>query len=385
MTEKLYEEDSHKKTFEAVVLDCQRVDKGYAVKLDRTAFFPGGGGQPADTGEIGGIGVSDVQEISDEICHITERPLILGERVTGRIDWESRFRRMQNHSGEHVVSGLIARIYGYRNVGFRMGSREMQVDFDGYLSPEQLAEIEMEANYAVCSNACVTARYPEPEELLNLSYRSKRDDIKHVRIVEIEGYDRCACCAPHVGRTGEIGLIKILDSMRYKGGTRLFLLCGYDALEAVGRRIHEVKKISELLSVPQENASGAVERVLGNLSEAKRETACWRDALIDAKLDGACEENGNLVLFETVNDNEYLQRLAEKGSEKCRGFCAVFLGNDEVGYRFVLSSTAFSLKSSAKELLLSLNGRGGGSDKQIQGSVRCTKSDILEYFAHKEI
>lgn len=384
MTEKLYEEDSHKKTFEAVVLDCQRVDKGYAVKLDRTAFFPGGGGQPADTGEIGGIGVSDVQEISDEICHITERPLTLGERVTGRIDWESRFRRMQNHSGEHVVSGLIARIYGYRNVGFRMGSREMQVDFDGYLSHEQLAEIEMEANYAVCSNACVTARYPEPQELLDLSYRSKRDDIKHVRIVEIEGYDRCACCAPHVGRTGEIGLIKILDSMRYKGGTRLFLLCGYDALEAVGRRIHEVKKISELLSVPQENASGAVERVLGNLSEAKRETACWRDALIDAKLDGACEENGNLVLFETVNDNEYLHRLAEKGSEKCRGFCAVFLGNDEVGYRFVLSSTAFSLKSSAKELLLSLNGRGGGSDKQIQGSVRCTKADIFEYFAHKD-
>ena len=385
MTEKLYEQDSYRKTFEALVLDCQKMDKGYAVKLDRTAFFPGGGGQAVDTGEIEGIRVSDVQEISGDICHITERPLPIGERVTGKIDWESRFRRMQNHSGEHVVSGLIARIYGYRNVGFHMGNREMQVDIDGYLSPEQLAEIELEANYAVCGNAVVTAGYPEPEELLNLSYRSKRDDIKHVRIVEIEGYDRCACCAPHVRRTGEIGLIKILDSTRYKGGTRLFLLCGYDALEAVGRRIHEVKKISELLSVPQEDASSAVERVLGNLTEAKRETACWKDALIGAKLDAAGEENRNLVFFETVNDAEYLQRLAEKGSEKCRGVCAVFSGDDEVGYRFVLISSALSLKTAAKDFLSSFDGRGGGSDRQIQGSVRCTRADIDAYFAHKEL
>ena len=229
-TEKLYYTDSHMFEFTATVLDCRDTPKGPALILDRTVFFPEGGGQQADTGSFGGVNILDVHEKDGEILHYCDRPLPAGETAEGRIDAEQRLVRMQNHSGEHVVSGLAHQLYGCENVGFHMGEDFVTIDFDRELSWEQLMEIEERANRVVRDDLPVLCTFPEPEELKNLEYRSKLELTENVRIVEIPGTDCCACCAPHVKHTGEIGLIKVLESERHRGGVRLNLACGMLAL-----------------------------------------------------------------------------------------------------------------------------------------------------------
>ena len=221
MTEKLFYQDSHIAEFEAEVLSCTAAGAGYEIELDRTAFFPEGGGQYADTGMLGGVRVTDVQERDGRVLHMTDGPLDAGMRVTGRIDWEERFMKMQQHSGEHIVSGLVHARFGYNNVGFHLGTEDCTMDFGGVLTDEQLMEIEREANRAVWKNLEIEALYPTEEELKKLQYRSKIEIEGQVRIIVIPGYDVCACCAPHVKRTGEIGLIKLNHMQHYKGGVRV--------------------------------------------------------------------------------------------------------------------------------------------------------------------
>lgn len=225
MTEKLYDKDSHLKEFTGTVLSCKKTGEKYAVTLNRTAFFPEGGGQQSDRGYIGEAYISDVQIKNGEILHFADKPLSVGQAYDCKLDFDFRFRNMQNHSGEHIISGIIHRFYGFNNVGFHLGA-EMTMDFDGELTRQQLDEIEDLANKAVYENLPVKAYYPTDEELESLDYRSKLDLKENVRIVEIKGVDVCACCARHVKSTGEIGIIKILDFEKYKGGVRLIVKCG---------------------------------------------------------------------------------------------------------------------------------------------------------------
>ena len=258
MTEKLYDKDSHLKEFSATVLSCEKSGENYSVILDKTAFFPEGGGQESDRGDIGEAAVLDVRIVSGEIIHCTDRPLNIGEEYACTLNWDRRFRNMQNHSGEHIVSGIVHRLYGLNNVGFHLGA-EMTVDFDGAISREQLLEVERLANKAVFQNVPIRAYYPDEKELKALDYRSKLELTENVRIVDIKGYDLCACCAPHVKKTGEIGLIKILDSFKNKGGERIFIKCGIDALDDYNDKYLNVQKISNLLSVKQYEAALAVD------------------------------------------------------------------------------------------------------------------------------
>ena len=231
MTEKLFYQDSHRSTFTAIVQEVRPSGNGYEIILDRTAFFPEGGGQSSDTGSLGGVSVSDVQEIDGKIIHYTDGPLVEGTEVEGCIDWTERFSKMQQHTGEHIVSGLIHKIYGYHNVGFHLGTDSVTLDFNGVVPKEKLHEIEQLANEAVAKNLPVQVLYPMDEELSKISYRSKIEIEGQVRIVVIDGYDVCACCAPHVKQTGEIGLIKLVGMQNYKGGVRISMLCGFRALE----------------------------------------------------------------------------------------------------------------------------------------------------------
>ena len=252
MTEKLYYQDSHLFTFEAAVLDCRKEKKGYSVVLDRTAFFPEGGGQLADTGVLGGVRVLDVHERGGEICHCTDAPLEIGAHVEGIVDAGQRLRRMQNHSGEHILSGLVHNAYGFNNVGFHMGAECMIIDFSGELTWEQLTELETRANEVVRQNIPLHIWFPDANELQSLEYRSKLELTENVRIVEIPGVDRCACCAPHVERTGEVGIVKILDSQRHRGGVRVSVVCGLDALEDYRARQESVTEISRALSAKRD-------------------------------------------------------------------------------------------------------------------------------------
>ena len=368
-TEKLYYIDSHLFDFEATVLDCRQVEKGWAVILDRTAFFPEGGGQLADTGFIGAAPVRDVQEQGGEILHFCGEALPVGAHLPCRVEREQRLVRMQNHSGEHIVSGLAHKRYGCENVGFHMGEDCMTIDFDRELSWQQLMEIETLANEAVRENLPVLCSFPEGEVLQTLEYRSKLDLTENVRIVEIPGIDRCDCCAPHVERTGEIGLIKILDAERHRGGVRLSLCCGMLALRDYRVKQENIAAISQALSAKRHETAGAVSRLLSEQQRSKERIAALSMELARLKAERCPVTEGNLCVFDNVLDEVALRELVNLLMEKCGGIAAAFSGSDETGYRYIMGSRRVDLRRCAKEINRLIDGRGGGKPQMIQGSA----------------
>lgn len=378
-TEKLYYEDSHLRRFAARVLSCRPGGHGWDVELDRTAFYPEGGGQPGDTGTLGGVRVTDTHEREGRIVHWCEAPLPEGAEVAGEIDWERRFDLMQQHSGEHIVSGLVHAAFGWDNVGFHMGPACVTIDFSGELSPEDVHTAESVANLAVCRDLPVRAYFPAPEELADMEYRSKKPIDGAVRIVAIEGVDRCACCAPHVSRTGEVGIIRLLTAERHRGGTRLTLVCGFDALQDYRARCRAVADISEQLSAPPLETAAAVRRVLAELETEKRRGDAARMELARLKAAALPETEGALCLFEPDMDIPPLRELVNAGMKKSR-LCAAFCGA-EGDWRYIVGSEREDLRALAKTLNAAVCGRGGGSAAMIEGTARASRREIERYFA----
>ena len=378
MTEKLYDKDSHIKEFSAAVLSCEKSGQGYAVMLNKTAFFPECGGQESDRGNIGGAAVFDVRIKEGEIIHFTDRQLVVGEVYPCRLDWERRFRNMQNHSGEHIVSGLVHKLYGLNNVGFHLGA-EMTVDFDGVLSREQLSEIERLANKAVWENVPVRAYYPQENELKKLDYRSKLELTENVRLVDIEGYDLCACCAPHVKSTGEIGLIKILDSFKNKGGVRIFIKCGTDALDDYKDKYLNVLKISNLLSVKQGEAAAAADRLNDENRELKFEVSSLKKCIIAEKTKNFVPESKKTAFFEESLDIKELQLFADALYKKSSGIRGVFSGK-EGNYSFAICGEESALDLFFKSFKDRFSVRGGGRNGMVQGTVSGEKKEIESFF-----
>jgi alanyl-tRNA synthetase len=377
-TDKLYYIDSHMADFQAKVMDCREAGQRWAVILDRTAFFPEGGGQAADTGTIGSAHVLDVQEVNGEILHYCDSPLTIGESYDCALDFEQRLCRMQNHSGEHIVSGIAHRLHGCENVGFHMGEDCMTIDFDRELDWTQLTELETLANRAVRDNLPVVTSFPKPEELKALEYRSKLDLTENVRIVEIPGVDRCACCAPHVSRTGEIGVIKVLDMERHRGGVRLSLVCGMQALDDYRMKQENVTAVSQALSVKRRDTGAAVERLLAEQQAYKERIAALSMALVE-RLAESCEPtSGNICVFNNMLDEVAIRELVNRLMEKCGGIAAAFSGSDREGYKYIMGSLHIDLRAKAKELNSLINGRGGGKPQMIQGSAMAAEKEIRE-------
>ena len=376
MTEKLYYTDSHIHEFSARVLSCEKAKKGFAVVLDKTAFFPEGGGQPADTGIIGPAAVRDVQEQNGEIFHYTDQALTPGEEYACALDWEQRLCRMQNHSGEHIFSGITHKLYGFDNVGFHMGAECMTIDFSGELSWEQLTEIETLANQAVRDDLPVKTCFPGPEALSQMEYRSKLELTRDVRIVEIPGTDRCACCAPHVKRTGEIGLIKLLSAERHRGGVRIELVCGMDALRECRLMQENVTAVSGLLSAKRAKSAAAVERVLAEQARLKERVAELSMALARLKAERFGYTEGNICVFDKVLDEVALRELVNLLMEKCGGMAGAFSGSDETGYMYIIGSKNIDLRSHSREINAAINGKGGGTAEMIRGRASTTAENI---------
>lgn len=379
MTEKLYYQDSRLARFTARVTACEKAGDGWAVCLDKTAFFPEGGGQLADTGVIGAARVTDVQERGGEIRHYTTAPLEPGAEYDCAIDAEQRRRRMQNHSGEHVVSGITHRLHGANNVGFHMGSEFMTIDFDKELDWEELMEIERLANEAVRDNLPIRAWFPSAQELQALDYRSKLELTENVRIVEIAGIDTCACCAPHVAATGEIGLIKILDSMRHRGGVRVSLVCGMDALDAVRVMQDNVSAVSKVFSAPRSETGAAAARFAAGEQKLKERIAELSMAAVHMRAEAipACE--GNICVFDELLDEVALRELVNLLSEKCMGYAAAFSGNDAEGYRYIIGSRHVDLKKHSREINAGIDGRGGGRSEMLQGRAAKDAESIQKF------
>ena len=376
MTEKLFYEDSHMITFSAVVLACEKVGEYYEAVLNRTAFFPEGGGQLADTGVIDGVKVFDAQEKDGVIYHKVVAPLEIGKTVEGAIDWEERFSKMQQHSGEHIVSGLVHATYGYDNVGFHMGTDAITIDFNGVLTKEQLKDIEKRANEAVVANLDVLVQYPTKEELKNIFYRSKIEIEGQVRLVTVPGHDACACCAPHVKKTGEIGLIKLIGLQNYKGGVRVSMLCGTRAISDYEEKSENMKKLSVMLSAPEHEVVDEVARLKEEISGYKFELAQMQQKLLEYKVNAIEEGQDLVVLFETELEGNGPRELVNLLLDKKVKVGAVFAETDAGQYRYVVGSREKDVRPIAKMLNETFSGRGGGKPEMVQGSLSGPKTDI---------
>lgn len=370
----LYDLDPYRKEFDAQVVSCAQNSSGfYEIVLSQTAFYPEGGGQPADQGTLDNVKVLDVQEKAGRIIHYCDHCLQEGTKVHGRIDWDRRFDLMQNHSGEHIVSGLIHNTYGYENVGFHMGD-VIQIDFNGPLSEEQLRDIETRANQIVMNNEEIIALFPDEEELRTLEFRSKKELSGVVRIIEIPGADICACCGTHVKRTGEIGLIKLLSWQKHKNGVRVEMLSGLRALQYVQKAMAENHKISVALSAKELETAAAVDSVLKASAKKDVRVREVTEKLLDRRL--AEYESGRklIVDFEEELDRNVLRRFANDLAEKA-GTAAVISGQENK-WNYLVISRHVNLKEKVSALNQRLSGRGGGSPEMIQGSFSASEEEI---------
>ena len=381
-TRKLYYEDSHLVEFTSVVMDCTPVKQGWEVILEATAFYPEGGGQACDLGTLGSAKVLDVQERGEAVVHLCDSPLEVGSTVTGAIDYARRFDLMQQHSGEHIVSGIIHARYGHHNVGFHMGSEVITIDFDGPIPAEDLAEIEAAANAAVWQNLPMHIWYPSAEELPTVGYRTKKALPWPVRIVEIPGYDKCACCGVHVNATGEIGPIKLFNVVKFHQGVRMEMACGKRLLDHLNAAYQQNVQVSQALSVPVlETGNGAV-KLQERLSEAEYRYAQLQNRMLD-NIAKSYVNAGDVLHFEDDLEPVLLRELADKIAEVCGGRAAVFSGSDDDRYKYTLIARQGDLRPLGKEMVATLGARGGGKPNCQQGSVAATKAQILGFFAEK--
>ena len=382
MTERLFEKDAYCRTFSANVVSCEEKDGSFLVVLDKTAFFPEGGGQAPDKGTINGVNVLDVQEKDGIVYHKTEEAFNSGDTVSCELDWELRFERMQSHAGEHIVSGVVHSLFGYDNVGFHMSEKTMTVDFSGPLTADDIAKVELESNKAIYKNAPITASYPTKDELAVADYRSKIEPRDGIRLITIEGIDCCACCAPHPSFTGEIGVIKIIDFCPHKKGTRIEMVAGINAFYDYSALHTSVKQVMNLLSAKRDSIAASVEKLQETANNLKSENGKMSRKLALASLSPVTVNGCAYAINENMSYDdlrECANNLIENGTRKC-----ILLSSADGGsYIYVVSSAEKDVRSLVSELNSAFSGKGGGKDNYAQGKLSASSEDDLKNFIEK--
>ena len=381
-TVKLYDEHPYDTTFHATIQDIQ-YDKNTTLILDQTLFFPEEGGQCADSGTIDGYEVIDVQISKGIIKHILKGhiELEIGNEIQGEIDWDLRFSNMQNHSGEHIFSGIVHREYGYDNVGFHLGKDVVSVDFNGPIDEVSLRRIEKEVNQVIYENRVIRAYYPSEEELASLNYRSKKEVDSPLRIVEIENCDVCACCAPHVRRSGEVGLFKVVHMMNYKGGVRIFILCGQRALDYVLELDDNMNVIYHMLSANNSSVVKYVKQLIDTNNALKQEVFNLNKKEVQRVVEEA-NENHRYFFIEDLDKN--LQReMVNSLVQRLEGYVGVFVGSDQMGYRFILASRNNDT-TKLFDVLKSRGAKGGGNALMVQGYIKTSQDTIEELLKNQQ-
>ncbi|MBR2937890.1 MAG: alanyl-tRNA editing protein [Oscillospiraceae bacterium] len=382
-TEKLYYKDSHLQAFEAVVTGCAEVKKGWEITLDATAFYPEGGGQPSDMGILGDGNVLSVREDGEQVIHLCDKPLTVGDTVTGRIDWARRFDLMQQHSGEHMVSGVVHKLYGWHNVGFHMGAELITVDFDGPIPAEDLQKIEDTVNAAIWENLPVKCYYPTEAELPSVPYRRKKDLSWPVRIVEFPGIDICACCGTQVKHTGEIGLVKLFSCAKFHEGVRIEMACGQRALALLSAVYQQNRQVSQAFSAKILETGAAAARTNEALAAEK-----FRAAGLEKQLYSTIAKNyaGKAV---AVHFEDALSPAANRAlCDTLAGCCKIAVtlsGSDESGYSLCIVSQAADAKALGAAAVTALGGRGGGRREAFQGNTPATRQEICDFFQSQKI
>lgn len=380
MTEKLYYKDAYIKEFTASVISSEPCDGGFDTVLDKTAFFPEEGGQYSDKGYINGIRITDVREISGVIHHYSEEQVGITENAVCKIDFEERYEKMQCHTGEHILSGIIHSLYGLDNVGFHLGGDDVTMDISAPLTREELDRVEGLANEVIYKNLPVLTYFPDKKELSGLNYRSKKEFTENVRLVEIENCDRCACCAPHVKNTGEIGVIKILDFAKMRGGIRIHIVAGRRAYRVFSELFKSAAQISAQLSYPREEILFGVEKMLDDISKLRSEVRSLRLKDIEREAEALLSVSGNKVILLPEREISELIAFSNIAISKISGILVLLSGN-EGEYKYVISSNSVNLKEEASKINNRLLGRGGGKPNMIQGSFSCSLKEIEDYFS----
>ncbi|MCD7883594.1 MAG: alanyl-tRNA editing protein [Lachnospiraceae bacterium] len=424
-TERLFYQDAYTKEFTAAVLDCREGKKGFEIVLSATAFYPEGGGQPYDTGilqpiveishtvsapesdaaarmqaeedanadaeiqtmtagplkteESAIVHVLEVHEKNGELIHYTDAPLAAGTTVCGKIDWARRFDLMQQHSGEHIVSGLVHAAYGYDNVGFHMGSDVITIDFNGELDMAALGEIEEKTNEVIWQNQETHIFYPSAEELKKLPYRSKKELTGEVRIVEFPNADMCACCGLHVARAGEIGMVKLLSVVKFREGVRVEMISGKRVLDYLNMVNEQNHQISVLLSAKPAQTAEAVMRSMDENYRLKGRVTALEEKLFAQEAERLAG-TGDALLLEKEMDSESVRKLAVAVMETCGGRCAVFSDNGDGTFKYAVGEKGGDLRTLVKALNQTLNGRGGGKPFFVQGSVKTDAGAIRDFW-----
>lgn len=388
MTVKLYDTLPYETEFEATVTECISEEKGFRITLDQTLFFPNEGGQDCDKGSINGLEVKNVEIVKDDIYHYLDKPLESGTKVKGQIEWKHRFENMQCHSGEHIFSGLAFKLYGITNVGFHLSTTTVTLDTDKKLTEADLSKLETMVNERILRNLSIKTGYPSKEELSKLNYRSKKELEGPVRIVEIEDTDMCACCAPHVARTGEIGLFKIIKAENYKQGMRINFLCGYRALRYFDNCLKTLDCIGETVNAPADFLVPAIIRLMDekaslkySLVEARRNAIAIKvraNATLDLiKLDN--EEVSAFIFFLDKEDTDNLRFTSDLIMKSGADVRLLFAGDDETGYRYLIESEKYGLTELNNELKNKFGAKGGGKPNSIQGTVICKMEEIRRF------
>ena len=377
-TEKLYYEDSFLQSFTATVRSCQAEQEHFVVVLDRTAFYPEGGGQPSDTGALGGVRVLDVRERDGEILHLCDGPLPPGAEVVGTIDWARRFDHMQQHSGEHMVSGFLCRRYGCDNVGFHMGHDLVTIDFNADIPPEDLPEVEAAVNAYIWEDRAVETAFLSGEELERAHYRSKKFIPGVVRLVAFPGADCCACCGTHVRSAGQVGLVKLLSCQKFREGVRIEMAAGGRALGYCSAVLAQNSAISHLLSAKALDTAAAVERMQGELYALRGRLASLEEDAFQRRAEELAGR-GDVLLLEGEMSSESVRKLCAAVLETCGGRCAVFAGADGA-YKYAIGQRGGDLRQLVKDLNAALHGRGGGKPDFVQGSLAAAEADIRGFF-----
>ena len=379
-TVRLFDKEPYGTSFGATVVSCEEVEqkgkKGYQVILDQTLFFPEEGGQSPDKGTIDGVEVWDVQIKNGIISHTLAEPLQPGSNVRGCIDWQHRFYNMQQHSGEHIFSGIVHSRFGYNNVGFHLSDRDVTMDFDGVLTAEDIEDVEWKVNEVIAKNIPIEVTYPSKQELVLMDYRSKIEIEGQVRIVTIPGIDVCACCAPHVKQTGEIGILKVVSSQNYKGGVRISIRCGFRALMEFRQKAAIVGELTGLLTTGQDKLVENVAKLKANYQQATAKLAEANQKRLLAEVEKIPGEQEHVFLFEEDLDRNVARNAVNQMVEAHGGICGIFIGDDRGGYSFILDSKNVNCKEIVDKWKEELSVQGGGSPKMVQGSVTATEQEI---------
>jgi len=378
MTERLYLLDSMMASFDAVVTACEPCKDGYLVELDKSAFFPNKGGQPCDVGTLSGANISDVNERDERLLHLCDRAFSVGDAVHGELDFARRFDIMQQHTGEHLLSYCAWKLFGAQNVGFHCALTYATLDLDKAVGHDGILAIENLANRLAAENAPVTATiYETEDDLKGIPLRKHAEGLTApIRIVTIEGSDACTCCAPHVRRTGEIGQLKIIEAIPYKGGTRCTFLCGMRALKHAQAMQDTVSAIALRFSTSRDQAEAAVQKQSDELSETKRELrqayAALDGYLAKALVSEAEDVKGTKLIVKTLEhvDPKRLRNLAG-ATMQGKALTVLFsVTGERTSYLLASNGIETDVGMLIGAVNAAFSGNGGGRGTLAQGSAK---------------